>query len=387
MKNLFIFLIVLLSFTAFGQWNPSTTNIRWNPISGPGLPNGTFNCGQAISNIVRISIIGGENVGPTSNYLCAGAPLIINVSLTGGATFIGTNSAIVTTTTPAGNSTPPNWSTFFAWSSTSTILTGTQIQAIPTSTSGTANNFAFNVRVPTQLTPFGISVSLSTGAGTDAELDCGLNPDDLNTSTGDDLQSTVGDLWCRSLPFESVAIQSLHLEAQGIGLTWKTFNESNTKIFEIERMIDVKNNTWLNIGTVPAAGTSIQELTYQYMDKTSTAAAKIYYRIKQIDQDGSFIYSDSRSIQPLRSKLALSIEGYPNPTRGTYNLSIESKTDETMQLEIFDILGKSILKQNIPVQAGSNLHPIAMDRLNTGTYLVKVSGKETSEVLTVMKVD
>ncbi len=177
MKNLFIFLIVLLSFTAFGQWNPSTTNIRWNPISGTGLPNGTFNCGQAISNIVRISIIGGLNSG--TSYFCAGAPLIINVSLTGGATFIGTNAAIVTTTTPAGNSTPPDWKNRFTWSSTSTTLTGTQNQEIITSTSGTANDFAFSVRAPTQVTPFGISVSLSTGAGSAAELDCNLNPNDL----------------------------------------------------------------------------------------------------------------------------------------------------------------------------------------------------------------
>ncbi len=100
---------------------------------------------------------------------------------------------------------------------------------------------------------------------------------------------------------------------QGIGLVWKTINESNTNKFEIERLSDIKNNIWMSVGSLAAAGTATQELTYQFLDKTSTAVDKIYYRIKQVDHDGTYIYSDIRSIQPDRSKLALTIEGYPNP--------------------------------------------------------------------------
>ncbi len=381
MKRSLLILFTILTLKVSSQtFNPSAGSIDWNPNSGTGLANGTFNCGQSIVGRARINITG----SPSSSYPICAIPMIITFTLTDGATFIGNTANDVVSAVAPG----PLWEGYFSWTMNGpkTIITATQTATIALSISGlAATEFDFDVKVPIALGTFSFSTDLAMVNGQASPCN-GTRPN--STATGvDDTESTVANLWCRSLPFESVAIQSLHLEAQGIGLTWKTFNESNTKIFEIERMIDVKNNTWLNVGTVPAAGTSIQELTYQYMDKTSTAAAKIYYRIKQIDQDGSFIYSDSRSIQPLRSKLALSIEGYPNPTRGTYNLSIESKTDETMQLEIFDILGKSILKQNIPVQAGSNLHPIAMDRLNTGTYLVKVSGKETSEVLTVMKVD
>ncbi len=58
-----------------------------------------------------------------------------------------------------------------------------------------------------------------------------------------------------------------------------------------------------------------------------------------------------------------------------------------MNVEIFDILGKTIATQKISVRAESNVHSIPMDRLNTGTYVVKVSGSEVSDMLTVMKVN
>lgn len=379
-KSLLILFTIFTLKVSSQSFNPSAGSIDWNPNSGTGLPIGTFNCGQSIVGRARINIVGTAS----SSYPICAIPMVITFTLTNGATFIGTTANNVVTAVAPG----PLWEGYFSWSMnvSKTIITATQTATIPLSILGlAATEFDFGVIVPIAIGTFNFSTDMVMVNGQANPCD-GTGPN--STATGiDDTESTAASIWCRTLPLESIALQSLNKEVQGIGLVWKTINESNTNKFEIERLSDIKNNIWMSVGSLAAAGTATQELTYQFLDKTSTAVDKIYYRIKQVDHDGTYIYSDIRSIQPDRSKLALAIEGYPNPTKGLYNIQIVSKIEETMNVEIFDILGKTIATQKISVRAGSNLHSIPMDRLNTGTYVVKISGSEVSDMLTVMKVN
>ncbi|WP_168171904.1 PKD-like domain-containing protein [Algoriphagus sp. A40] len=99
-------------------------------------------------------------------------------------------------------------------------------------------------------------------------------------------------------------------------LTWETANEWENDRFEIERSVnDVKS--WETIGQVQGAGYSDQAVEYVYQDmKLPLAGGTIFYRLKQIDFDGDFTYSDTKAIQVEAMAGTTYWRVYPNPTTG-----------------------------------------------------------------------
>lgn len=167
-------------------------------------------------------------------------------------------------------------------------------------------------------------------------------------------------------------------------LEWTTLNENNSLKFEIERKFDSESG-WTTLGTIPAALHSSEQKIYNYTDGFSKSGNKIFYRIKQVDQDGSAKYTDIKSIQLNYSNMQ--IEGYPNPTKNQYRLQIQSKKDEKISLDVIDIMGRIISREEFIIQEGSNTKNLQLGSLVPGTYFVKVAGKETNESLTVLKID
>ena len=89
-------------------------------------------------------------------------------------------------------------------------------------------------------------------------------------------------------------------------LKWKTASETNNSHFQIQRSVDGVRFDYLNV--VQGAGTTSQETTYNYQDK-APINGRSYYRLKQIDLDGSFEYSPIRQVYLETDGISI----YPSP--------------------------------------------------------------------------
>ncbi|MGI4870227.1 MAG: FG-GAP-like repeat-containing protein [Janthinobacterium lividum] len=112
-----------------------------------------------------------------------------------------------------------------------------------------------------------------------------------------------------------VTLTAFTAQAQGsaaVQLAWTTASETNSARFEVERSAD--GVSFGNIGQVAAAGTSLTARTYGLLDASlSAGATTLYYRLRQVDQDGTAAYSPVRSVALSGAAAGLSL--YPNPAR------------------------------------------------------------------------
>jgi hypothetical protein len=151
-------------------------------------------------------------------------------------------------------------------------------------------------------------------------------------------------------------------------LNWKTLQEINTASFDIERSNDAIG--FKKIGAVNAAGNSNVGVEYSFIDNNPLHGMN-YYRLKQIDVDGRFIYTPVRQV--LFDKLdAATVKYYPNPTNGilTIELSIEN-SNELRVVNICNAAGAVVNQLKIAANAGSKMH-IDLSKYAKGIYFIQV---------------
>ncbi len=222
--------------------------------------------------------------------------------------------------------------------------------------------------------------SLGLAANDNIQLRFELGVDGCNGNDGwyiDDLMvfnCVVG------LPVELLSFNAL-ANKNDVVLDWSTASELNTAVFEIERSKDGRNN-WETIGNVDAAGDSNIKLEYQFTDK-EPKIGKNFYRLKQLDKDGSFTYTHVEEVHfGLNKTEPLIIT--PNPFKNAISVVIPNVKNETVLVELFDSSGKKILNTNIDAQINE---PIVVENLASiprGVYWLKVtssSGIFTSKIL------
>ena len=139
------------------------------------------------------------------------------------------------------------------------------------------------------------------------------------------------------IPVELVSFQGQIREGRVL-LNWETATEHNNYGFNVERSND--KVTWKDIGFVGGYGTVTTSHYYSFVD-SSRLSGIAYYRLKQIDFDGSFTYSDEIKIEFAPVLFSLS-QNYPNPfnpvTRITYSISEKS----AVNLVIYNMLGQKV---------------------------------------------
>lgn len=156
----------------------------------------------------------------------------------------------------------------------------------------------------------------------------------------------------------------------GIDLAWTTASETNNAGFEIERSID--NAMFVKIGFVHGFGTSTQKHEYFFSDNEANAS-KYYYRLKQLDLDGTFSYSQVVEIDAgLPSKFNL-YQNYPNPFNPSTAINFDLPVDAQVNISVYNTIGEIVA-----VIANSNYaagrHTVQFDGSNLAStvYLFKL---------------
>lgn len=128
----------------------------------------------------------------------------------------------------------------------------------------------------------------------------------------------------------------------GVELNWVTVSEKNNLGFEIEKSqkSNVKSQNWEKIGFVNGVGTTTQVSSYSFIDYEITQGT-VFYRLKQIDLDGTFKYSDVIEIESLPLEFSLK-QNYPNPFNPSTKISWQSPVRSWQSLKIYDVLGNEV---------------------------------------------
>ncbi|MEM9888237.1 MAG: T9SS type A sorting domain-containing protein, partial [Bacteroidota bacterium] len=153
-----------------------------------------------------------------------------------------------------------------------------------------------------------------------------------------------------------------------IHLTWSTATETNNSHFELERSEDGK--TFKQITRIQGQGTTLEQTDYNYSDREAIPNVLYYYRLKQVDLDGVFEYSEVRTAQLEAEAGNLSI--YPNPIGQEQMLQVRFFAKERVaNFQIIDIHGRIVLSIKEDLNAtGWNTISIDIANLPTGTYLL-----------------
>lgn len=156
-------------------------------------------------------------------------------------------------------------------------------------------------------------------------------------------------------------------------LSWITSNELNNTGFELERSINGIEYTKIAfIKTQATNGISSQKLFYSFEDASAPIVTKVYYRLKQIDKNGKYSYSNIVVLAGNKSDKFEITNLYPNPVNSILNLAINSTREETIKILITDVVGKLIKQESSVVKKGENALPINVQDLGAGNYLIKV---------------
>ncbi len=141
------------------------------------------------------------------------------------------------------------------------------------------------------------------------------------------------------LPVELIAFKALTSKSI-IKLKWQTATEVNNYGFEVQRADENRNN-WEKIGFVAGNGNSNSPKQYTFVDNTVTSG-KYFYRLKQIDIDGSFKYSNVIEVNlNLPDKFELK-QNYPNPFNPATIIKYTIPKSQQVQLTVYDVLGKEV---------------------------------------------
>ena len=152
----------------------------------------------------------------------------------------------------------------------------------------------------------------------------------------------------RTLPVELVSFTG-YAVSDGVILNWRTVTEINNYGFQIERKNDGSDSDWEEIGFVEGAGNSNSPKEYSFTDEP-VKSGKYSYRLKQIDINGDYEYSNTIEIiisSPEKFELS---QNYPNPfnpsTNITYviagNEATRKSKEMLVQLKVYDILGREV---------------------------------------------
>lgn len=179
---------------------------------------------------------------------------------------------------------------------------------------------------------------------------------------------------CSPLPIKLLSFNG-YSKNQYNKLYWETVVEINNSHFLIEKSEDGKN--FNVIGEIKGAGNSNSNINYEFKD-SSIESPLNYYRLKQIDFDGNYTYSDIIAIRSKDKIWSLS-DIYPNPFNNELNLDISTLEKQEVNIVVYDVYGKINYNEKIQLNEGNNKLRYNFEYLNKGIYNLQITDKENNQ--------
>lgn len=221
--------------------------------------------------------------------------------------------------------------------------------------------------------PTSTSIVVATATATTTSADANAannNGTAVNSKTVTDVS--------RPLPVRLVNFQA-RATAAAVQLTWRTASEVNNAHFVVERSTDGTN--FVPLAQLAGQVTFSQEFSYAYFDQTASqvAASILYYRLRQLDVDGTATLSPVQAVKWQLPQLG-SLRCYPNPMHGQFSLDLTNWPADLCIVQVIDLAGRSHYTQSL---LGGKVHQLSLPTLVVGTYVLRVqsAGQQQTTLL------
>ena len=216
-----------------------------------------------------------------------------------------------------------------------------------------------------------------------ASFEFGGLTDGISPSTKTELMNKILEFFEVIVPVELISF-TIQAAEENILLNWSTATELNNSGFDVERSQDGKE--FLKLGFVEGHGTTTQQQYYTFVDKNITATTKYFYRLKQLDNDGTFKYSETIEVDylGLPDNFSLS-QNYPNPFNISTVIRYSIPEEKLVTIKIYNALGEEVRTlTNEMKQPGRYTINFDATSLSSGLYFYRlVAGQfvETKRML------
>jgi photosystem II stability/assembly factor-like uncharacterized protein len=141
------------------------------------------------------------------------------------------------------------------------------------------------------------------------------------------------------IPVELVSFNA-DVNNNSVLLNWSTATETNNRGFDVERKI---NDEWNSLAFIEGHGTTTEITHYSYTDNLFDYSGLVFYRLKQIDYDGSFEYSKEIEVEIGMPEKFILYQNYPNPFNPATKIKYAIPDFGFTSLKIYDVLGNEIV--------------------------------------------
>jgi Secretion system C-terminal sorting domain len=171
------------------------------------------------------------------------------------------------------------------------------------------------------------------------------------------------------LPLKLISFNGTKNKENEDYLTWNVEEEYDMKNYEVE--VSENGFEFKTIGTVPISTSTNNHKTYSYIN-TKFFYANNFYRLKMINLDGSFTYSNIIKLAN-KSKSINDLKLYPSPATMFLTINIDSKEAQQTFMEIVNALGQSVFKKKVQLLKGANSILLDVSLFTKGLYYFKVN--------------
>ncbi|MEM8526153.1 MAG: T9SS type A sorting domain-containing protein [Bacteroidota bacterium] len=189
------------------------------------------------------------------------------------------------------------------------------------------------------------------------------------------------------VPVELVFFKVVKIDDSKARLEWQTASEINNKGFEIQMSLGDLDKSWKNIGFVDGKINTLEKVNYFY-EVSDLTAGVYYFRLNQIDTDGTSTFTPIRSIA-MHSKDKFKLQKpYPNPIKDRSTFELTVSDGQIVTIDLYSFAGRKIKQlSKAYIGAGETQQfDIFAEGLASGFYILKITGQyfSTSEKIKVL---
>ena len=183
-----------------------------------------------------------------------------------------------------------------------------------------------------------------------------------------------------ALPVSLISFNGYQKDKYGI-LEWKTSTENNNKGFELEKSFD--GIRFSKVAFIQGAGNSSTPRSYIHNDKTKLTNIQ-YYRLKQFDLDGGFVYSNTVVLKS-NGKDLLDLINVSNPFFTSVNILFNKPPEGMMKIQLLDMNGRVVFSTRKLAGNSSKLDLGIPSIISSGSYVLNISAEEQQFSKTIIK--